>query len=185
MRSVMSVCHFVSFYCSFSTNWLLTLTGLARMVMWSICLEGGLFLVSFYDCLFAFSKRFFRHLAIARLAMLLCSYRRNHHGWKVGGDLTWGGCHCQPSFSSSIPSPFPVIAPPMFYPFPSVLFFPSALKFSKDRLSRQYRGCAIAKGIGLTLLWAYNEGSFMVYVFLQTYRCLFARRQNSSLSNRG
>jgi len=35
------------------------------------------------------------------------------------------------SFSLSVLSPSPVIAPPMFHPFPTVLFFPSPLKFSK------------------------------------------------------
>jgi len=62
------------------------------------------------------------------LSMLV--YGRNH-GRKVRGDLTWGGCR-SPSLPSSIPSPSPVIALPMFHPFPSILFFPSPLKSSQE-----------------------------------------------------
>jgi len=43
----------------------------------------------------------------------------------------WGGCR-SPTFSSSAPSSSPVIAPPMFHPFPPVLLFPSLVKFSKE-----------------------------------------------------
>ena len=56
--------------------------------------------------------------------------------WKVGregsGDLlAWGGCR-SPSFSHpSLSSPSPVVAPPMFHPFPSALFFLSPLNSAK------------------------------------------------------
>jgi len=36
------------------------------------------------------------------------------------------------SFLPSVPSPSPVIAPPMSHPFPSLLFFPSPLKFGEE-----------------------------------------------------
>jgi len=35
-------------------------------------------------------------------------------------------------FPLSVPSPSPVIAPPLFHPFPFILFFPAHLKFSKE-----------------------------------------------------
>ena len=60
------------------------------------------------------------------------------HGRKVGGDLTWGGCRstwggCRSSsFSFSVPPPSRIIAPPMFHPFPSLLFFLSPVKFIKE-----------------------------------------------------
>ena len=48
-----------------------------------------------------------------------------------GGMLTWDGCRST-CFSFSVPSPSPVVAAPMFHPFPFLLFFPSPLKFSTE-----------------------------------------------------
>ena len=39
---------------------------------------------------------------------------------------------CQSPSISSVPSLSPVLDPPVFYQFPSLLFFPSLLKFSKE-----------------------------------------------------
>jgi len=48
-----------------------------------------------------------------------------------GDDLTWGGCRSS-SCSPSVPSSSPVIAPSVSHPFPSLLSFPSPLKFSQE-----------------------------------------------------
>jgi len=45
---------------------------------------------------------------------------------KLEGNLTWGVCQSPP-----FPPPPPIVSPPVFHPFPSLLFFPSAFKFSK------------------------------------------------------
>ena len=45
---------------------------------------------------------------------------------------TWRGVGADPPFSSAVPSPSPVVVPPLFHPFPSQLFFPSPLEFSKE-----------------------------------------------------
>ena len=48
-----------------------------------------------------------------------CLHRRNH-GWKVGGDLKWGG-YRSPRVSFSIFPP--TIVPPRFYQLPSLFLF--------------------------------------------------------------
>ena len=68
---------------------------------------------------------------LVKLAVVISSDHRRKHGWKVGGDLMWGGCR-SPFFFSSVPPPSSVVAPPMFCPFPFLLFFPSPLKFSQE-----------------------------------------------------
>ena len=45
---------------------------------------------------------------------------RHNHDWNVGGDVRLGG-YRSPSFSTSVPSPSPVIFPPEFHWFPSLL----------------------------------------------------------------
>ena len=65
---------------------------------------------------------------------LLDSHRRNH-GWRVGGDLTWSGCRSH-SFPLSVPSPSPVIAPPMFSRSIPYFSFLRPLKFSKEVCGR-------------------------------------------------
>ena len=44
-------------------------------------------------------------VSVASLLHCTTGHRRRNHGWKVGGDLKWGGCR-SPSFSSSVPSQF-------------------------------------------------------------------------------
>ena len=54
--------------------------------------------------------------------------RRDEMDSKVGR----GGCRPPSLYSSIVPSPSPVLPPPIFNPLPSLLFFPSPLKFSKE-----------------------------------------------------
>ena len=79
-------------------------------------------------------------------------HRRNH-GWKVGWDLTWGGCK-SPSFHLPSLPHFPLLLHPCFtHSLPCflefsmavwessvVLFFPSILKFSKVLLPYRIKG---------------------------------------------
>ena len=52
-------------------------------------------------------------------------HHRCNHGWKVGGDIRWGG-YRYPSFSSFTPSSSIIIAPPLqFQPFPFLLLLSS------------------------------------------------------------
>jgi len=81
--------------------------------------------------------------------------------WKVGGDgsgdlLAWGGCR-SPSFSHpSLSSPSPVVAPPMFHPFPSALFFLSPLNS--------------ARGLGSTVSFPQRQEKWRTAISCKSWR---------------
>ena len=88
------------------------------------------------------------------------THRRNHV-WKVGRDVTWGGCRSS-SLPSSLTSPSPAVAPPTFHPFPnSLLFFPSPRKLSKEVWGSEKRPPVANVGVDQNTLGPRDLGSWM------------------------